>query len=314
MDQNLVETIVDIDPRSGPVTLYLASLDRETSRSTMRIALDTIARMLGADLDAFSAPWHKLTPHACAMLRQKMSEMHAPATVNRKLAALRQVIDRCEELGLMTAQDAKNCARELKGVRGSREQAGRTLTRAEIEALFSACQADFTPAGARDFAILSLLRHTGMRREEVSSLTTDELDIDGAQVRIIGKGNKERIIPLNAPALDALRQWLSVRGDLTTGRVFARTNKSGKILDAGFTPQVIDLILDRRADQAGVAALGAHDLRRTFATDLDKRGQTLPTIQELMGHSSPRTTKMYIRVDDEQKRQAVDSLAEVKNG
>jgi len=156
---------------------------------------------------------------------------------------------------------------------------------------------DDTAAGYRDTAIIALLRQTGMRRAELAGLTMADITVtdDRATLRIIGKGNKERMAYLRNGAYKALRDWLAIRGS-DAGHVFCAINKGGVLTcGAGMSTTAIHLILQKRVDAAGIDAFTAHDLRRTFASDLLDAGQDIVTVAGLMGHSSVTTTQRYDR-------------------
>ncbi len=135
---------------------------------------------------------------------------------------------------------------------------------------------DASPAGLRDGAMFGLLYGAGLRRAELSALDRSDYSVDGDENASLtvqhGKGNKRRLIPLTDGALDALRDWLSVRGD-EPGPLFVPVNRGGRlILGQRMTPQAVYNMLVKRAEQAGVKGFSPHDLRRTFISDLLDEG------------------------------------------
>ena len=125
---------------------------------------------------------------------------------------------------------------------------------------------------------------------------------------IRGKCNKERELPLSNGALDALADWLAERG-AEAGPLFPAIRKGGAIQHwQDMTPQAINLMLAKRAEQAGVADLSPHDLRRTFVSDLLDAGADIATVQKLAGHSNVTTTARYDRRGEQAKRKAVELL------
>lgn len=163
---------------------------------------------------------------------------------------------------------------------------------------------------ARDRAILELLYSTGMRVSELSTLNMDQLDFDAEMVRVVGKGNKERIIPFGRPALESLQQYSPQRDTLLT----ARSNRGRKMdLQAVFlngrgsriTTRSVERIVKAYAQRVGIATrVTPHALRHSFATHLLEMGADLRTVQELLGHVSLSTTQKYTHLN-------LDHLAEV---
>jgi integrase/recombinase XerC len=162
----------------------------------------------------------------------------------------------------------------------------------------------------RDRAILELLYATGMRVAELAGLNIDRVDFQEGMVKITGKGNKERLVPMGDPALDMLNQYLPQRRDLTAARV-KRGNKPEK--DAVFlnvrggriTTRSIERLVSFYAERAGILAqVTPHALRHSFATHLLEMGADLRSVQELLGHASLSTTQKYTHL-------TIDHLMEV---
>jgi site-specific recombinase XerD len=165
-------------------------------------------------------------------------------------------------LGQVDAETYRRAV-DLEGVRGERLPTGRSLTPGEIAAMFGACNQDATPAGVRDAAVLALLR-LGLRRQEVAGLHMGDLDEQGEAVKVRGKGDKERLVPLAGGAADAIADWLTIRGD-EPGPLLWRVNKGGRVIRRGLSPQAVYNVLRKRAAEANVKNLTPHDWRRTFA-------------------------------------------------
>lgn len=154
----------------------------------------------------------------------------------------------------------------------------------------------------RDRAILEVLYATGSRASEVVGLRLGDVHLDSAFCKCFGKGNKQRIVPLGKPAIEALRTYLTdlrprlLRGGTTT-EVFV--SKGGNPL----TRAGLWELVKKYARRAGLPTkVSPHTLRHSFATHLLERGADLRTVQELLGHSSLLTTQRYTHVDRERLR------------
>ena len=153
-----------------------------------------------------------------------------------------------------------------------------------------------SPAAIRDWAILETIYATGIRVSEVCSLDTTSIDQQGMTLTVIGKGNKERVVPFTRACLSALQAWLS------HGRPSLAIPEAGRALFVGdkgrrIDPRVIRSMIHRMCAQAGVRDLAPHALRHTAATHILAGGADLRAVQEMLGHSSLQTTQRYTHVD-----------------
>lgn len=291
MGMEAVTTITQAN--ATPVKAYIASLRTDTGKRGMMSAINTITRLMGAS-DWQAVNWATLN---AANVRAIMAKAEgAPATRNKILAALKGIARMGHELHLIDAETVSMIER-VKGDKGSRLVTGRAVDAGEVMQLVNITVKDDSPAGYRDVAIIALLRQTGMRRAELAALTMGDLTMsaDRATIRIIGKGNKERLAYIRNGAFKALNDWLTIRGD-GNGHLFCAINKSGVLsCGNGMSTTAIHLILQKRVDEAGIEPMTAHDLRRTFAGDLLDAGQDIVTVAGLMGHSSVTTTQRYDR-------------------
>ncbi|GDX29179.1 hypothetical protein LBMAG13_16040 [Actinomycetes bacterium] len=156
---------------------------------------------------------------------------------------------------------------------------------------------------ARDSAILELLYGSGLRVSEICALTVTSADLGHASLRVIGKGSKERIVPLSAPAVHALKAWNIERKEVAspaTGRVLFATSRGNPI-----GRREVARILDAAAERIGLpAGTHPHALRHSFATHLMDNGADTRSIQELLGHTDASTTQRYMHVSKERLRTA----------
>ena len=287
-----------------PAIVYLASLS-EGSRRTMFQALDTIAHLLSdGELDIFSLDWGALRYEHTAAVRAALAARYRPATANKMLSALRQVLRQAWKLGLMSAEEYAR-ARDVAGVKGQSLPAGRALSPGEIAALMRVCEEDPTPAGARDAAIIALMYATGIRRASLVRLDVADYDAARGTLRVRdAKGRQDYLayVPQEG-AQRALADWLDVRGE-AEGPLFCPINKGGRLLPRRLSAQAVYNLLLKRAEQAGVERFSPHDLRRTLAGDLLDAGADIVTVQKILGHASVTTTARYDRRPEEAKRKA----------
>lgn len=282
-----------------PVLVYLASLGSAKSRRTMRAALETIGAALGAP-SPHAIPWRQLRyPHVAA-LRARLAEERSPATVNKVLSALRGVAREAMRLGQLAAEEYTRIA-DVEGLRGSRLPAGRHIELSELASLFAACARGSTQ-GARDAALLGVLRVAGLRRAELAALSLEDLDRAAWTVRVLGKGNKERraYVVQAKPEIEA---WLGVRGE-APGPLFSAVSRGGRPTGRRMAESSIAYVLGRLALRAGVKDLSPHDLRRTFVGDLLDAGADIAVVQKLAGHAQVTTTQRYDRRGDRAAQRA----------
>jgi site-specific recombinase XerD len=150
----------------------------------------------------------------------------------------------------------------------------------------------------RDAAILELFYSSGLRLNELASLNVADLDVYTESVRVLGKGRKERVCPVGAPALEAVSHYRSA-AKVQTGPLFL--NKSRRRI----APRSIWLILKRYLRHTSIPiALSPHKLRHSFATHLLDRGADLRSVQALLGHASLSTTQIYTHVTVERLKKA----------
>jgi integrase/recombinase XerD len=152
--------------------------------------------------------------------------------------------------------------------------------------------------GLRDRAILELLYATGARVSEVSRMTLDSLHLDLGYARCLGKGSKERIVPVGDRAAAAIREYLAeARPLLLRGRNVEWLFPGGK-KSAPLTRKAIWQILKKAARKAGIGRrISPHTLRHSFATHLLEHGADLRAVQEMLGHADIATTQLYTHVD-----------------
>lgn len=219
----------------------------------------------------------------------------APATIARRIAAARSYLTHLVVLG----RRADNPAAELRPPRRPR-RLPRVLSASEAEKLIDAAVGS-TPRQMRNRALVELLYGSGLRISEALGLARSSVDLDGRLVRVVGKGRKERIVPLGRPSVESVRRYLAL------GRPHLdRRHRPDLFLNArggALTRAGAFLILRRLAERAGLDPQRVHPhlLRHSFATHLLEGGADLRSVQELLGHADLATTERYTHVSDRRR-------------
>ena len=173
------------------------------------------------------------------------------------------------------------------------------MTEDEVTKLVEAPQSE-EPAGLRDRAILETFYSTGIRISELVGLNLENIDFFSSVVKVMGKGRKERIVPIGDRALRALRDYVEHR-KLQTSVVFL--NKNGRRI----TARGVRLVLDKYIQRASLRDnISPHTLRHSFATHLLNRGADLRSVQELLGHANLSTTQIYTHLTTEKLKSVYD--------
>jgi integrase/recombinase XerD len=220
----------------------------------------------------------------------------AASSIARRAAAARAFYRHLSLLGLRE----DNPAAEVELPRRT-ARLPRTLSPAEVERLIDAANGT-TPRSLRDRALVELLYGAGLRVSEALSLERGGVDLDNRLVRCIGKGDKERIVPLGREGAEALRRYVA------RGRPYLdRRHRPELFLNAqggALTRAGAFLILRRLAAKAGLdpQRVHPHILRHSFATHLLEGGADLRSVQEMLGHADLGTTELYTHVSDKRRR------------
>ena len=220
------------------------------------------------------------------------------ASINRRLSTLR----RFYRLHAAQATMAADPTLRVKSPKLPRSLP-RNLSEDQVAALLSAPDTE-TPLGLRDRAMLETLYATGLRVSELVGLKLSQVSLDMGVVRVLGKGNKERLVPLGEEAIDWLKRYCTTAraelgGDAKAEAVFVTARR------APMTRQAFWQLIKRHASTAGIArtALSPHTLRHAFATHLLNHGADLRVVQLLLGHSDITTTTIYTHVARERLKQ-----------
>jgi integrase/recombinase XerD len=251
-----------------------------------------------SDLASFAATlrrggaWSRSADPAVEYLRGLRTRWHrAPSTVRRRAAALRAFYrfaftEGLIELDVASLLELPRQARRLPD----------TLDAASVERLVLAPD-ETTPAGLRDRALLELLYACGLRISEAVGLDVDDVSREGAYVRVVGKGDRERLVPVGEPALDALARYVDEVRPVAV-REATPTHRGGPLFlssrGARLGRQAAWAVVRNAARRAGITGhVSPHTLRHSFATHLLEGGADLRVVQELLGHASISTTQLY---------------------
>lgn len=182
----------------------------------------------------------------------------------------------------------------------------RVITRAQIDGLLDALATRAEggePGAIRDVVVIEVLYAAGIRVSELTGLDVDDVDLERLTLRVVGKGNKQRVVPFGVPALRAIRRYLQV------ARPALAAEGSGPALLLGTrggrlgTRAVYQLVASLLADLPGGGPAGPHTLRHTAATHLLDGGANLRAVQEILGHASLGTTQIYTHVSSERLKE-----------
>lgn len=246
--------------------------------------------------DPLAPSRHELRSYLAELTRGGSS----PRTVNRHLSALRGLYRWLDREGVC-GSEAVTALSSPKTPRGL----PKTMSDADVRALLATCD-EGTAVGLRDRAALELLYATGARVSEVAGLAVGDLDLSTRQVRLFGKGSKERIVPVYEVALDWARRYLDEGRPQLASRSKAATD--ALLLSTRGNPLSADAlrtVFERHVGLAGLdPGLTPHAMRHTFATELLAGGADLRSVQELLGHESLSTTQVYTHLTVERLRDA----------
>ncbi len=240
----------------------------------------------------------KINPNVLRSFLSDLFKNHGPTSVARKLSTLRSFFDfavreHCVENNPAKAVRSPKVPKKLP----------QFLTLDEVMVFLAAPKGE-SILEIRDKSILELFYASGLRLSELVALSIDKLDLEQKIVRVLGKGNKERMVPIGQKAVDSLKAYTEKRAQLLNGKGDSQAvflNKSGDRISARAVERLIEKYLKLSGIQKKVTP---HVLRHTFATHLLNNGADMRGIQELMGHASLSTTQRYTHVE-------LDKLMEV---
>ncbi len=275
---------------------YLTA-ERDASPHTLRNYKKDLELLRGALRER---PWEQVDLLA---LRQFVAEQRSAGlskvTIARRVATIRSFFRFLNREGYVPANPALGLIRPKQD-----RHLPSFLSVEETSRLMEAPQGD-TFAALRDRAILETLYSTGLRVSELVGLKVRNVDLIGGTLRTIGKGRKERMVPMGSYSIQAIRAYLKTltAEQSEPDRPLFRNQRHGHLTDRS-----VRRILNRYLLQVSVARrISPHSLRHSFATHLLDRGADLRSVQELLGHSSLTTTQVYTHVTTERLKKVYES-------
>lgn len=222
----------------------------------------------------------------------ELSELgRADSTIARKLSTLRVFFGFLQRTGRRDESPTR-----LVQARASGRRLPAFLTRRQIDVLFEPDEETESPAAERDSALLEILYSAGLRLAELHGLDVDDVDAERGLVRVLGKGRKERIVPLGSAAVSAVDRYLSASGRPASADGPLFLSERGRRLSRRQIQRIVGARLSRAADGE---KLSPHALRHSFATHLLDEGADLMAVKELLGHASLSTTRIYTHTSKE---------------
>ncbi|OUX83935.1 MAG: hypothetical protein CBB95_17275 [Alteromonas sp. TMED35] len=295
----------------SPSNRYLMSLRSKNSRRTMGSILNNIVRIFGAQTHN-QFDWLSIEPTDVDIVIEHLREVKKlkPTTVNLYVNALRGVF-KAAYLNDQLTTEAYEKLRSVKFYKGSRLARNREPVEKELlKAVMDTC--DDSPLGIRDAAIISLMANCGLRRAEVCDLTVAQYEREKGKLNVIGKGDKERVVPVPKKVRGRINRWLDEVRTNQAGYLFCRVRRWGKVdktLDVPITGQAIYNMLEKRSlSLPDSMTIKPHALRRFCGTTLLKNGNDISLVKDVLGHADIKTTQVYIDTTDEEMRNAIDAL------
>jgi integrase/recombinase XerD len=278
--------------------LWLADGLAKNTLAAYRTDLSLFAQWLeqrhGSEIGAVSE--YEITAYLAAL--QSRSDGFKSSSQNRLMASLRRLFQWLTLHGRLHTDPLINIARPMPTQRFPK-----TLSEAQVEALLDAPNLE-SPQGLRDKAMLELLYATGLRVSELVGIRLFEISLNDHVVRVIGKGSKERLVPMGAVAADWIRRYLAtarseILGQRSADAVFVT------VRGAAMTRQMFWTLIKKYAIHVDIAAerISPHVLRHAFATHLLNHGADLRVVQLLLGHADISTTQVYTHVARERLKQ-----------
>lgn len=242
--------------------------------------------------------WHSVDS---SVVRWLLSQSHkqglSAKSIGLRLVALRQFLAFMVKSGVLNV----NPALGIKAPK-TNKHLPKNIDAEQVSQLLSIESND--PLDQRDLAMMELMYSSGLRLSELQGLDLGDIDLSVGEARLLGKGNKERIVPIGSKAITALKNWLAVRSEFLPQDSAVFLNRRGGRL----SHRSIQLAMEKWGKKQGLDShLHPHKLRHSFATHLLEASADLRAVQELLGHSSLSTTQIYTHLDFQHLAKIYDS-------
>jgi integrase/recombinase XerC len=286
-------SFMTVDAISSSIDMYLKDLRSGMGRSgntAVNYAVDLSQFADYLQLLGVTSPGSIESSHVRGFLRDVVGFGYARSSAARKLSALKSWLKFLQERGEIQKNPAS-------GVRGPKlpSRLPRAISREEVELLLEkGPEGDDAP---RDLAVMELMYGSGLRIAETAGLKWDDVDLPERWIRVLGKGEKERMVPMGRFAVHALEAWRGISGG-SSPFVFPGS-RGGAV-----TVRTLHRVVRRAAAKAGLSAVTPHVLRHSFATHMLEGGAGLRVLQELLGHESLLTTQKYLKITAEHLRRS----------
>lgn len=292
-------------PLSTPVLGFLDWLTVERGRSARTI--DGYRRDLEAYEEGLGDRGRSLKTATPEDVDRHLARLRAEGKAPASIARARSAIRGLHRFLLDEGQASEDPTRSAPVVRIP-SRVPKALPEEQVVALIDGIDGD-DPLSLRDRAILELLYGTGARVSEVTSLNLGDLAFDDGLLRITGKGDKERLVPVGRSAQESLGRWCSPQGrDRLLAEPTSRDDLGALFLNQRghrISRQGVHLLVVNRARRAGISgAVSPHVLRHSCATHMLAHGADVRVVQELLGHASVATTQLYTKVNPEHLQRA----------
>jgi len=261
------------------------SLSDNTVKNYFRDLIDYFIYLKLNDL----SPTKSIEPkHIRKMLSFLIDKGFSKVSISRKISAIKSYITFLEKFNY-----SKNNYSELISIPKKSKSLPKVMTKKEVSQLIKHVEMN-TKKNLRDDALIELLYSTGLRVSEVANLKLKDINLKKSEIKILGKGNKERIVIFNNKSKEKIIRYL--KNDKRYISIKTEALFQNKFKEA-LSTRSIQRILKKYLNFSGInSKYSTHTLRHTFATHLLEGGADIKVIQQLMGHSSPETTKIYTHV------------------